>query len=256
MTLPPVPEPFSWTRSTQYALLRCGALEGVAPHFFTTRQLQLSEDGWRRVAAFIGAPRGVVTAHQVHGRDVIVVRRESPQPVTVLPAADVIVSNDPEVAIAVRAADCVPVLVADSHTGSVGAIHAGWRGLAAGAIGAGVDAMASEFGATAAHLHVAIGPHIGACCYEVGSDLVDAFVGAGHARVRVDEWFEKRGERLYLNMTDVARSQLAHAGVPVAQIHDAGLCTAMHLDILTSSRAEREKAGRIAGVIRASSRPG
>jgi YfiH family protein len=211
----------------------------------------LSEDGWQAVAAVIGAPRGVVTAHQVHGREVIVVRRESPQPVMANRAADVIVSNDPEVAVAVRAADCVPLLVGDSQTGSVAAIHAGWRGLAAGAIRAGLEAMAREFGANAAHLHVAIGPHIGVCCYEVGPELAEAFLAAGHPRVLVDRWFETRERRLHLNLTNVARSQLHDAGVPAAQIHIAGLCTAMHLDVLTSYRAEREKAGRIAGVIRA-----
>ena len=233
------------------ALLRCAPLEGAAAHFFTTRQLELSSSGLKAISAAIGAPRGIVMAHQLHGREVIIVKRDTPRLRAERLMGDVIVSNDPEVAVAVRAADCVPLLVADSQTGSVGAIHAGWRGLAAGAIGAALEAMAREFGSRAEHLRVAMGPHIGVCCYEVGPDLVSAFLAAGHSRPLVDRWFETRAERLYLNLTDAARSQLEAAGIPGAQIHVAGLCTAMHLDVLTSYRAEREKAGRIAGVIRA-----
>ena len=253
MALPAVAEPFSWTTFEHGALLRCGALEDAAPHFFTTRQLGLSSDGLKTLSAAIGAKHGVVMAHQVHGCEVIVVRGDVPRPAERL-SADVIVSDDPDVAVAVRAADCLPVLVADSQTGSVAAIHAGWRGLAAGAIRSALEAMAREFGATAAHLRVAIGPHIGVCCYEVGPELVDAFLAAGHPRVLVEQWFETRAGRLYLNLASVARSQLEGAGIPAAQIHVAALCTAMHLEVLTSYRAERETAGRIAGVIRAPTR--
>jgi copper oxidase (laccase) domain-containing protein len=105
----------------------------------------------------------------------------------------------------------------------------------------------------------AIGPSIGACCYEVGSDLVDAFAAAGHERHLIDRWFlapaPPRGSRerpkLRLDVAGANRDQLVLAGVPEEQIHLSGLCTAMHLDVLTSYRAEKENASRLAGVIRA-----
>jgi YfiH family protein len=169
-------------------------------------------------------------------------------------------------AIAVRAADCVPLLLADSTTGAVAAVHAGWRGTAAGAAIAALEAMGHEFGSRPDDITVAIGPSIGPCCYEVGSELVDAFAGAGHARHLVDRWFSvgdpgsgvrdrapgarERG-RLQLDVAGANRDQLVLAGVPEQNIYDCGLCTAMHLAVLTSFRAEKEKAGRIAGVIRA-----
>src|SRR5688500_16695997 len=131
---------------------------------------------------------------------------------------------------------------------------------------AAVDALEREFASQPEHLHVAIGPSIGACCYEVGSELVDAFAAAGHARHLVDRWFSvgdrgsgirdrapggRERSRLRLDVATANRDQLVLAGVPEPNIHDCGLCTAMHLDVLTSFRAEKEKAGRIAGVIRA-----
>jgi copper oxidase (laccase) domain-containing protein len=124
---------------------------------------------------------------------------------------------------------------------------------------AAVDALSREFGTSPADLVVAIGPSIGACCYEVGTDLVDAFAAAGHERYLIDRWFPSpppaRGSKDRAQLTlDVARAntdQLILAGVPEEQIYASGLCTAMHLDVLTSYRREKDKAVRIAGVIRA-----
>ena len=238
--------------------MRCRPLEAIALHLFTTRQLELSSpDRDQQLAESVGG-REVVGLTQVHGNAVVVVRRGGPRPEG-RPEADVLVSDDPVVAMAVRAADCVPLLLADRATGAVAAVHAGWRGTAARAAVAAVDAMTREFGSTPANLVAAIGPSIGPCCYEVGSELVDAFAAAGHERHLIQRWFATppaaRGSRetpaLRLDVAGANRDQLILAGVPEKDVHTSGLCTAMHLDVLTSYRAEKEKAGRIAGVIRA-----
>ena len=156
----------------------------------TTRAWQLGNgrgaiDGgaWDEVAAAVEAPlrsrppgpwRG--RARPPRGRS----PRERPNP----PAADIIVSNDPAVAIAIQTADCVPILIADRRTGAVAAAHAGWRGLAAGVPRVAVDALVREFGSRPADLIAAAGPSIGACCYEVGEDVRRAFRGSGLARRR------------------------------------------------------------------------
>jgi YfiH family protein len=257
--LPPIPDSFRWTAESWGPALRCRPLEAVAPHLFTTRQLQLtSEADWQRVATAVGAAH-VATLTQVHGRAVVVVKEGKPFDVAQgKPEADVLVGDNPEIALAVRAADCVPLLIADRVTGAVAAVHAGWRGTAAGAAAAAVDALAREFGSKADDLLAAIGPSIGPCCYEVGTELVDAFAAAGHARHLIDRWFlappPERGSRertrLRLDVAGANRDQLVLAGVPEGHIHLSGLCTAMDLDLLTSFRVEKEKAGRIAGVIR------
>jgi len=261
MMLPPVPESFYWTTAPWGAALRCRPLDDLAPHLFTTRQLSLSSDAdYQQLARAVGADR-VVTLTQVHGATVVVVRRDAPAPAAP-PEADALVSNSAEVAIAVRAADCVPMLMADRDSGAVAAVHAGWRGTAARAAVAALNAMEREFGTHPSNVVVAIGPSIGPCCYQVGSDLVDAFAAAGHERYLIDRWFSTppppRGSherrQLRLNVAGANRDQLVLAGVPEGQIHDVGLCTAMHLDVLTSYRAEKENAGRIAGIIVAARR--
>jgi YfiH family protein len=268
MNLPPVPDSFYWSTEPWGAALRCRPLEDLAPHLFTTRQLSLSSDAdYHQLAGAVGVDR-VLTLTQIHGAAVVVVRRHAPDPAA-SPEADALVSNSAEVAIAVRAADCVPMLMADRDSGAVAAVHAGWRGTAARAAVVALNAMEREFGTYPTNVVVAIGPSIGSCCYEVGSDLVDAFAAAGHERYLIDRWFSSpppapafaegfggagsgtvRRPQLRLNVAGANRDQLVLAGVPEGQIYDAGLCTAMHLDVLTSYRAEKENAGRIAGVIR------
>jgi YfiH family protein len=260
MSLPPLPGSFRWTQESWGPALRCRPLEEVAPHLFTTRQLELSSAGdVRRMGEAIGA-ESIAQLTQVHGSAVIVIRRDGVAHER-RPEADALVSDAPRVAVAVRAADCVPMLVGDRRTGVVAAVHAGWRGTAARVAVAAVDALGREFGGRPADLIVAIGPSIGSCCYEVGSELVDAFAAAGHDRYLIDRWFlspppprgSRERPRMRLDVALANRDQLILAGVPGDQIHTAGLCTAMHLDVLTSFRAERDKAGRIGGVIRCGS---
>ena len=258
MTLPVVTDPFYWTEESWGPALRCRALDAVGPNLFTTRSLQLSSPSdWARVARAVDA-NAVVTLAQVHGAHVVAVRRHEPAPAEGL-EGDVLVSDKPDTAIAVRAADCVPLLIADPRTGAVAAVHAGWRGTAAGAARTAIEALRREFHVDPADLSVAIGPSIGECCYEVGPDVVDAFAAAGHGRELIDRWFVARPpargttERppLRLDVAGANRDQLILAGVNGDRIHTAGLCTAMHLDVLTSFRAEKDRAGRLGAVIRA-----
>jgi YfiH family protein len=191
MTLPSIPDAFRWTHESWGLALRCRPLESVSPHLFTTRQLPLSSHAdWQRAAEALGA-RQVATLTQVHGRDTVVIRhgQRASGERRGRPQADVLVSNDPDTAIAVRAADCVPLLLGDRRTRAVAAVHAGWRGTASGVAVAAVGTLEREFGVEADELIVAIGPSIGPCCYEVGPELVDAFIAGGHSRDRIDRWF-------------------------------------------------------------------
>lgn len=258
MTPPAIPQAFRWTDESWGLALRCRPLDDVAPHLFTTRQLELSDDdAARQLAAAVGAPGGTFMPRQVHGRHAVLIERGGPVPEAAM-EADAVVSRSAITAVAVRAADCVPLLIADAATGAVAAVHAGWRGTAAGIAAATVRRMHREFGSAPADLVVAVGPSIGPCCYEVGSELVDAFAAAGHERLLIDRWFVSAGERgsrdrapIRLDVAGANRDQLVLAGVPESQIHMSGLCTAMHLDVLTSFRAEKDSAGRLAAVIRA-----
>jgi YfiH family protein len=241
----------------------------------TTRAWALAADAgvgdngaWAQVAAAmtVGAG-GLVRANQVHGVGVLI-RRACDPPVAALPEADIIVSSDPTTAIAIQTADCAPLLVADRRTNTVAAAHAGWRGLAAGVPRATIGALAREFGCRPEDLIAAIGPSIGACCYEVGPEVRDRFEEAGWSDRALSRWFFARAQptsrnrsmarvqtapaadRWYFDSGRAARDQLESAGVARDQIFLADLCTASHPDLLCSYRRDGAGAGRMAAAIR------
>ena len=258
MTLPTPPPDFHWTTEPWGPMLRCRALDGLVQHGFTSRQLRLrpgeqAGGAWAEAAASVGCavPR-IGRVRQVHGAVVRVVHAsELDQPA---PDADAAVTRDPGTAVAVVAADCVPVLLADPVTGAVAAVHAGWRGTAANIVGATVDTLTREWGVTPASLVAAIGPSIGPCCYAVGPELRTAFAQAGHAAALTARWFRDDDTRLVLDLWTANRDLLQQSGVAAEHIHVAALCTQTHREVFESFRADGEQAGRMAALIVAPAR--
>ena len=260
---------FVWTRQGCGTALQSAPLAEVADHFFTTRQLWLRGESesadWASVATAIGVSTNrLLRLNQVHGRGVVV-HRAGPRAVygensgvlpgvgeseSSWPQADILVTDDTTVALVVQAADCVPLLVADRRSGAVAAVHAGWRGTAAGAAPAAVAALAGEFGADPEDLVVAQGPSIGPCCYVVGEEVIEAFRAAGFAR-KIEAWFARDvAGRIRLDLWRANRDQLMASGVPPERIHQSGLCTASHPEWFASYRRDGPGTGRIAAVIR------
>jgi polyphenol oxidase len=247
-TVPPEPATgFQWVSAPWGVVLVADALEGFH-HGWTTRQLQLRGSpqieaaGWGQLASLLSVePERLVRLRQVHGNQVHDADRHVPSPGP--PEADAAVSRDPARALSVQVADCVPLLLADRSTGAAGAAHAGWRGTAAGIAGAATKALGDVRRQVAA-----IGPSIGPCCYEVGAELLDTFRDAGwdHA---VDDWFERRNGRRYLDLWRATSDQLVAVGVPADSIHVSRLCTFCHADWFSSYRRDGVGAGRLAGFI-------
>lgn len=233
-------------------------LLAAADHFFTTRDLLVDDRALvpaqaaeARLAGAIGvSPGHLLTLRQVHGAAVAVARHGLID-VWTPPEADALVTDDPAYAVAVRVADCAPVLIADGRRGVVAVVHAGWRGTMAGAAVAGVRGLIELFGSSPADLVAAIGPCLGPCCGEVGEEVVSAFRGAGHGEEAIDRWFVRQaGARPSLNLWRANRDQLEAAGVPPAHVHVAELCTRTHAEVFHSYRAAGRAAGRMYGVIR------
>jgi YfiH family protein len=224
------------------------------PHLFSSRDLMPAEGdtGWTAVAGSLGVTLDrLLLVKQVHGIHVAVVRCGESTSWS-RPQADIIVSDDPGVAIGVRVADCAPVLLHDPVKGAVGAAHAGWRGTASGAAGAAVRAMQTTFGSHAADMVAAIGPCLGACCGEVGPEVVERFRVGGADRASLAAWFTPgAGDRSFLDLERANRDQLRDAGVNPDAIFVSGLCTKTHHDRLHSYRGDRDAAGRMVGAIRA-----
>jgi hypothetical protein len=252
MSDPQPTDAFTWTQEPWGRALRCTRL--AAPHLFSSRDVILrgDPDEWAAVAASVGvAADRLLLVKQVHGIQVAVARPGDPAP-WVRSEADIIVTEDPAVAIGVRVADCAPVLLHDPVKHAVGAAHAGWRGTSAGAAAAAVRAMQTTFGSRVSDLVAAIGPCLGACCGEVGPDVVEAFRAAGADRAKLGAWFTQgTDDRSFLDLERANRDQLEAAGMNPEAIFASGLCTKTHLDRLHSYRGDREAAGRMVAAIRA-----
>lgn len=157
-------------------------------------------------------PAAPAWLRQVHGTAVIDAARARSEP-----EADASVAREPGVVCVVKAADCMPVLLADEAGSVVGAVHAGWRGLAAGVIEATVEEMRVAPRALIAWL----GPAIGPTAYEVGGEVREAFL-ARDARAAAAFTPNRPGHWL-LDLYAVARQRLAARGV--TRIHGGGYCT-------------------------------
>jgi polyphenol oxidase len=184
---------------------------------FSARSAGSVKDDPGPLAAALGiSPERIAFAHQAHGAELVVHDRQRAANAETPPEADGHVLTAPGTAALVYVADCLPVALAGP--GGVAMLHCGWRGLTAGIVGRGAEAV----GAT----HAVVGPGIGPCCYEVGPEVLQAFdgLGAGIASNRM------------LDLPEVARRLLREAGV--GEIESAGLCTSCEEELFFSHRRD------------------
>jgi len=220
----------------------------------------------------IGAEKmRLVAIEQIHSDLLHRVSSATP-PISKAAKGDGLLTNVPGILLAMQTADCVPILLADRKRRAVAAIHSGWRGTLLRIAAKALGRMRMEFGTSPQDVIAAIGPSIGRCCYEVGSDVAAAF----HSQFPdAREWFDgpfetlAAGEndpnwlpwltmkppghappppRVHLDLRAANRAILAEAGVPVAQIFQSGLCTSCRGDLFFSYRRERVT-GRLMAVI-------
>jgi polyphenol oxidase len=148
----------------------------------------------------------------------------------ILGEGDALLENTPGSVVAVKTADCIPVLLVDERRRAVAAVHAGWRGTVAQIVRRAVGSMHDRFATDPADLHAAIGPGIGKCCYEVGPEV------AAH--------FGEKG-RAHIDLPAANRAQLLSAGLAPSRIYVADLCTQCHPLDFHSYRRDKESAGRL-----------
>ena len=185
--------------------------------------------GTRHSPDFTGDAR-LATVRQVHS-DVCVAARGRTGP---MGEGDAVLENAPGHLAGVKTADCLPILLVDEENRAVAAVHAGWRGTASGIVRAALGKMREEFGTRLTHVHAAIGPGIGKCCYEVGPEVAAKFGATGRAKI---------------DLAEANRRLLLEAGVPGEQIHTAGLCTMCGVGEFYSYRRDKERAGRMLSVV-------
>jgi YfiH family protein len=192
-----------------------------------------------------------------------------------LPQGDALMTNEPDILLSVRGADCLLVLLADTRRRAVSAVHAGWRGALAGIVEKTVGEMVRIFGSNPNDLVAALGPSIRACCYEVGDEVVNAFCGRyangedffrEAPRDKAQSAIAERYPLLFLSqqppghgpdsvakkhldLVAVARHQLRRAGLNSAKIQAADFCTACRTELFFSHRREGSGTGRMMAVI-------
>lgn len=181
----------------------------------------------RRVAAACGADR-LCLVRQVHGAQVVCVTAKTSAETLAAAQADAICTDLPGVAVGIFTADCVPLLIADPVSGAVAAVHAGWRGVLAGVASATVAALVQTYGSRPCDLQVALGPAIGPCCFEVGTEVVAAFdeeLPAARVAGAIRDVDPSAGKKPHIDLKRALLAALEAAGVPRVQIDAGAECT-------------------------------
>jgi YfiH family protein len=179
-----------------------------------------------RLSDIPAAFRQLATLKQIHSSSCVAAEGRA----GLLGEGDALLENRPGSVVAVKTADCIPILLVDERLHAVAAVHAGWRGTAARIAAEAVTAMAGRFGTRAEDLHAAIGPGIGKCCYEVGPEVAAQFGGQG---------------RGHIDLAAANRRQLEESGVTPRHIYASNLCTMCRSEEFDSFRRDQAAAGRM-----------
>jgi hypothetical protein len=193
-----------------------------------------------------------------------------PTPYLAGAAGDGLITSAPGVLLAVKVADCLPIIVADRKRRAVGIFHAGWRGTVQRIVEKGIGEMRRQLGCNPANLMAVIGPGIGACCYEIGEEVEHEFDSQfAYSRELFEDVFDSwslktKYPMLFLNQRapghgepamsrhlDLVKAnwcQLLDAGVPAENIQSLNLCTACRTDLFFSYRKEHVT-GRMLAVV-------
>jgi len=209
----------------------------------------------------------LIAGRQIHSDIVRCVSDVSSHPL----AGDGLITRTPGMLLAVLTADCLPIIIVDTKQQAVGVFHAGWRGTLKRIVEKGVGEMRRQFGSRPADLKAAIGPGIRSCCYQVGTEIKEAFearFGYSHALFREtkesDEVRQKYPllflsarppghselpKKIFLNLAEANRRQLIDAGLPVKNVFDLEQCTSCRPDLFFSHRAEKGISGRMMAAV-------
>jgi len=202
--------------------------ESGVRHFFGTRRQQGGADP--------SGAKVVVSVKQVHGTDSLVLDRPVAQEEVFAGEWDALVTNQPEVLLTVRTADCVPVLVHDPVRRVVAAIHAGWRGTVEGIVSRTLSIMTQRFGSDPGWMRVGIGPSVGPCCYEVDEPVLERL------REGFTDWRtvvrDTGPGKAVLDLRSLLRQQAEATGVLPQAIRTVNVCTVCHPDLFYSYRRD------------------
>jgi YfiH family protein len=200
----------------------------------------------KRFAEAIGVdPERLYQTSQVHGADVRTIEPSDDRLAVVQEHADALVAHDPSTAIGVRTADCVPILLHEGNTNVVAAVHAGWRGVVGGVVQSALAHLAIRARGSRG-IVAAIGPSIGACCFEVGEEVAMALADAAPGDDRI---VLRDRDKPHVDLRRAVRLQLRALGVDDASIEDVPGCTRCDAEKFFSHRRDGARSGRLISAI-------
>jgi YfiH family protein len=210
------------------------------------------EENRRRFLKAIGAEEAIiVTTRQAHSKDRVLIE-DLDQARGPAPVADAMTTRLTGILLGIQTADCLPVLIADTASGAMAAIHAGWRGTAGRITERTLADLMQIHGVNPRHCIAALGPAACAECYEVGEDVIELYRREfGYWRKLLVNF--KEGGKAHLDIVAANLQQLAFCGFSEDQIHIAPFCTMHNNDLFFSYRREGRGqpsfAGRLLSVI-------
>jgi len=199
------------------------------------------------LADHFGSDSLFVGIRQVHGDTVHVVTETKERGWARLSdtvEADALITDLPQMVLTILTADCVPILLYDPVTCAIGAVHAGWKGTRSEILPKTIAKMQEKYGSEPRDILVAIGPAIGQCCYEVGSEVAEHFVGYAGAVTG-----DKVTGKYQLDLKRINQLQAIESGVETKSIEVTPLCTSCAKDRFFSYRAEQGCSGRFVSAI-------
>jgi YfiH family protein len=188
-----------------------------------------------------------LSVKQVHGTEALVVDRALAPTDRFMGGWDALVTDQPGIMVAVRTADCVPILMHDPKRRVVAAVHAGWRGAVAGIVPKTLALLESRFGSCLEHVRISIGPSAGVCCYEVDEPVLDRLCQGFQDWKKV---VRTGGDgKAHLDLKGLVKEQVRALGAPPKSVTTVNLCTICHKDLFFSYRREGKVNGTMVSAI-------
>jgi polyphenol oxidase len=162
-----------------------------------------------------------------------------------LDETDALITNETSICLAVKTADCVPILLFDPVKKAIAAVHSGWRGTVQNIIGKTIKKMNQTYGTTPNELVAAIGPCISQKNYEVGQDVFEHFQKLFPETDTVLYFKDTRKKKAFLNLTEANKRLLLESGMKEQNIECSNICTFSTKEDLYSARRDGQKTGRM-----------
>lgn len=232
-------------------------------HFFTTRTGGVSVEVFRSLnfgtqhgeaenmttnlqilsASFQFDQSQIILPKQTHSDRIVVITTNYSE--QILDDTDALITNLTSVCLAVKTADCVPILLFDPVNKAIAAVHSGWRGTVQNIIGKTIKKMDQTYGTNPNNLVAAIGPCISQENYEVGNDVFEYFQKLFPEDKSILRFKEPNGKKAHLNLTEANKRLLIESGVKERSIECSGICTFSNQNDFYSARRDGQKTGRM-----------